>query len=129
MRWPLIWLLTAYCWFKVASGVMTVGANSAATELFPAALRATMIGWQGITAAAFSMLAQVIVAALIGPLGSVTQVIRYLALLGIPSAALFGLFIDETLGLPLEVAAKEAAWAMAKNPAKELHIGSTSAQG
>ena len=59
VTWPLAWLLAAYCWFKIASGVMTVGANSAATELFPAALRTTMIGWQGITAAAFSMLAQV----------------------------------------------------------------------
>ena len=111
VTWPLTWLLAAYCWFKIASGVMTVGANSAATELFPAGLRTTMIGWQGITAAAFSMLAQVMIAALIGPLGGLTRVIRYLALLGIPSAIIFGTFIDETRGLPLEVAAKEEAWA------------------
>jgi MFS family permease len=114
VTWPLAWLLIAYCWFKIASGVMTVGANSAATELFPAALRTTMIGWQGITAAAFSMLAQVMIAALIGPLGGLTNVIRYLALLGIPSAVIFGMFIDETRGLPLEVAAKEEAWASAR---------------
>jgi MFS family permease len=94
---------------------MTVGANSAATELFPAGLRTTMIGWQGITAAAFSMLAQILIAALIGPLGGLTNVIRYLALLGIPSAALFGMFIDETRGLPLEVASKEEAWARTNN--------------
>ena len=115
VTWPLAWLVAAYCWFKIASGVMTVGANSAATELFPAGLRTTMIGWQGITAAAFSMLAQVMIAALIGPLGGLANVIRYLALLGIPSAAIFGTFIDETRGLPLEVAAKEEAWARAKN--------------
>ena len=115
VSWPLTWLLVAYCWFKVASGVMTVGANSAATELFPAGLRTTMIGWQGITAAAFSMLAQILIAALIGPLGGLTNVIRYLALLGIPSAALFGMFIDETRGLPLEVASKEEAWARTNN--------------
>jgi len=59
-----MWLVVVYCWFKIASDVMTVGANSAATELFPAALRTTMIGAQGITAAAFSMLAQVLIAAL-----------------------------------------------------------------
>jgi MFS family permease len=111
----LMWLFAAYCWFKIASGVMTVGANSAATELFPAALRTTMIGWQGITAAAFSVLAQILIAALIGPLGGLTRVIRYLALLGIPSAIIFGMFIDETRGLPLEVAAKEDAWAAARN--------------
>ncbi len=115
VMWPLAWLTAAYCWFKIASGVMTVGANSAATELFPAGLRTTMIGWQAITAAAFSMLAQVMIAALIGPLGGLTNVIRYLALLGIPSAAIFGAFIDETRGLPLEVAAKEEAWARARN--------------
>jgi MHS family proline/betaine transporter-like MFS transporter len=114
VTWPLTWLLVAYCWFKIASAVMTVGANSAATELFPAGLRTTMIGWQTLTAAAFSMLAQVMIAALIGPLGGLTKVVRYLALLGIPSAVIFGTFIDETRGLPLEVAAKEDEWAKAK---------------
>jgi MFS family permease len=109
------WPLAAYCWFKLTSGVMTVGANSAATELLPTALRSTMIGWQGITAAAFSMLAQVLIAALIGPLGGLTIVIRYLALLGIPSAVIFGAFIDETRGLALGVAAKEDEWAAVKN--------------
>jgi MFS family permease len=110
VSWPFMWLVVVYCWFKVASDVMTVGANSAATELFPAALRTTMIGAQGITAAAFSMLAQVLIAALIGPLGGLARVIRYLALLGIPSAAIFGLFIDETRGLTLERSALEDQW-------------------
>ncbi len=110
VQWPFMWLVVVYCWFKVATDVMTVGANSAATELFPAALRTTMIGWQGITAAAFSMLAQVLIAALIGPLGGLAKVIRYFALLGIPSAIIFGLFIDETRGLTLEQAALEEQW-------------------
>jgi MFS family permease len=110
VRWPFMWLIVSYCWFKFASDVMTVGANSAATELFPAALRTTMIGWQGITAAAFAMLAQVLIAALIGPLGGLARVIRYLALLGLPSALIFGLFIDETRGLTLEQAALESKW-------------------
>ncbi|MBI3759822.1 MAG: hypothetical protein HY269_08740 [Deltaproteobacteria bacterium] len=89
---------------------MTVAANSAATELLPAALRSTMVGWQMIAGAVFSMLAQMAIAALIGPLGGLTNVVRYFALLGIPSAILFGLFIDETRGLPLDVAAKEEEW-------------------
>ena len=127
VTWPLAWLTAAYCWFKIASGVMTVGANSAATELFPAALRTTMIGWQGITAAVFSMLAQVMIAALIGTLGGLTNVIRYLAVLGIPSAAIFGAFIDETRGLPLEVAAKEEEWARFRNFRREPLMGRASA--
>ena len=110
IRLPLLFLTVAYCWFKIASGVMTVGANSAATELFPAALRTTMIGWQSMTGAAFSMLAQVLIAALIGPFGGLARVIRFLALLGIPSAIIFGLFIDETRGLTLEQAALEDKW-------------------
>ncbi len=107
---PMFFLLAAYCWFKVGSSVMTVGANAAATELFPADLRATMVGWQMITGAVFSMLAQVAIAGLIGPLGGLENVIRCFALLGIPSAILFGAFIDETRGLPLAVVSKEAQW-------------------
>jgi len=110
LTWPMIWLLVSYCWFKMASGVMTVGANSAATELFPTALRTTMMGWQAIMAAVFSMITQILIAALIGPLGGLTKAVRYFALLGIPSAIIFGLFIDETRGLSLEVAAREDAW-------------------
>ena len=126
VQWPFMWLTVVYCWFKIATDVMTVGANSAATELFPAALRTTMIGWQGITAAAFSMLAQVLIAALIGPLGGLARVIRYFALLGIPSAIIFGLFIDETRGLTLEQAALEEQWDKVRHnpppsPADGLH--------
>jgi len=108
--WAFLWLTGVYCWFKVGSSIMTVGANASATELFPAALRSTMMGWQMITGAVFSMLAQAMIAALIHPLGGLTNVIGYLALLGLPSAVIFGMFIDETRGLPLKVAAKEDEW-------------------
>jgi AAHS family benzoate transporter-like MFS transporter len=111
LTFPFLWLAVAYCWFKVASAVMTVGANSAATELFPAALRSTMVGWQMITGAVFSVIAQTAIAAFIGPLGGLTTVVRYFALLGFPSAIIYGLFLDETRGLTLEVAAKEEQWA------------------
>jgi MFS family permease len=111
LTYPFLWLAVAYCWFKIASAVMTVAANAAATELLPSALRSTMVGWQMITGAVFSMLAQMAIAALIGPLGGLTNVVRYFAVLGIPSAMLFGLFIDETRGLPLDVAAREQQWA------------------
>jgi MFS family permease len=108
---PLLWLLAGYCWFKVGSSIMTVGANSAATELLLASLRTTMVGWQMITGAIFSILAQVLIAALIGPLGGLPNVIKNFALLGIPSAIIFRIFIDETRGLPLTVASREKEWA------------------
>ena len=120
LTFPFLWLAVAYCWFKVASAVMTVAANAAATELFPAALRSTMVGWQMITGAVFSMLAQMAIAALIGPLGGLTVVVRYFALLGFPSAVIFGLFIDETRGQPLEVAALERQWAEVQEHRHEL---------
>ncbi len=60
------------------------------------------------------MVTQILIAALIGPLGGLTKVVRYFALLGIPSAVIFGLFIDETRGLSLEVAAREEAWSEAQ---------------
>jgi hypothetical protein len=56
------------------------------------------------------MLAQVLIAALIGPLNGLARVIRYFALLGIPSAIIFRFFIDETRGLTLEEAALEDQW-------------------
>ncbi len=112
---PTLWLAAAYCWFKVGSSMMTVGANAAATELLPAPLRTTMVGWQMITGAVFSVVAQVLIAALIGPMRGLTNVIKNFALLGIPSAIVFGLFIDETRGLPLEAAAREQEWAAARS--------------
>lgn len=105
-----IWLIVAYSWFKIGASAMTVGANAAATELFPAALRTTIIGWQMITSSVFTILAQIGIAALIEPLGGLTFVIRYCALLGIPSALLFRAFIDETRGMSLGDSAKEGAW-------------------
>jgi MFS family permease len=117
LTFPMIWLLAAYCWFKVGSSIMTVGANAAATELFPSGLRTTMVGWQMITGAVFTMLAQVIIAALIRPLGGLESVIRYFALLGFPSAIVFGLFVDETRGLGMDVAGKEAEWKAAHRAA------------
>lgn len=111
VTWPLVWLLIVYCWFKFGSSVMTVGANSAATELFPASLRATMIGWQGMTAAIFAMLAQLLIAVLIDPLGGLNSVVRYFALLGFPSAAIFRCFIEETRDLPIHITSREDEWA------------------
>lgn len=123
---PTLWLLAGYCWFKLASSIMTVGANSAATELLPAPLRTTMVGWQMITGAVFSILAQILIASLIGPMHGLNNVIKNFALLGIPSAVLFGLFIDETRGLSLEAAAHEEQWAQLHG-AKTLNESSNAA--
>jgi len=104
---PALWLGLGFCWFMSAVNGSMVGGNSAATELFPTALRGTMIGWFALTGAVASVSAQTAIALLAEPLGGLSVVVGYLGLLTIPSAIIFGCFIDETRGLSLEVAAGE----------------------
>ncbi|HUI25476.1 MAG TPA: MFS transporter [Candidatus Kryptonia bacterium] len=107
LAWHAGWLAIGYCAFSIAVNAATVGANSAATELFPTALRNTMVGWFALTSAIASVIAQAAIALLSGPLGGLSTVVGYLGLLAIPNAIIFGVFVDETRGLPLEVAARE----------------------
>jgi MFS family permease len=104
---PALWLGSAFCWFTVAGNGAMVGGNAAATELFPTALRSTMIGWFTLINAIGALAAQSAIALLAKPLGGLSNVVGCLATLATPSAILFGLFIEETRGLSLEVAAKE----------------------
>ncbi len=105
---PTLWLGAGFAWFTAAGNALVVGGNSAITELFPTALRGTMIGWFALIAAVASVSSQAAIAVLAGPLGGLSTVVGYLALLAIPSAVIFGLFVDETRGLSLEAASKEA---------------------
>jgi hypothetical protein len=66
-----------------------------------------MIGWFTLINAIGAVSAQSAIALLALPLGGLSNVVGYLAMLSVPSAIIFGLFIDETRGLSLEVAAKE----------------------
>ncbi len=104
---PGLWLGAGFCWLMAAINASQVGGNAAATELFPTALRGTMIGWFALVGAIGAVTAQVAIAALAGPLGGLSTVVGYLALLAIPSAIVFGLSIEETRGLTLEVASRE----------------------
>ncbi|MBI4518446.1 MAG: hypothetical protein HY699_21810 [Deltaproteobacteria bacterium] len=84
-----------------------VAGNTTATELFPTELRGTMIGWFTLINALAAVSSQTTIALLAQRLGGLSNVVGYLALLSVPSAILFGLFVDETRGLSLEVAAHE----------------------
>jgi len=105
---PALWLGAGYCWLTVAGNASMVSGNTVATELFPTVLRGTMIGWFSLIGAVGSVAAQAAIAMLAQPFGGLSNVVGYLALLGVPSAILFGLFIEETRGLSLEVAARES---------------------
>ena len=107
---PALWLGIAFACSSSAGNAAMVGANTAVTELFPTALRATMIGWFAIMGAIGSVAAQTTISLLAGPLGGLSAVVGWLAMLGVPPALLFGLVIEETRGMSLEQSAREDAF-------------------
>ena len=106
--WPLTWLAAGYFWFNVCDNGGTVGANAAATELFPTPLRGTMIGWFALMNAIGAVVSNAAVAVLANAMGGMSIVVGALSIVGIPAAIAFGMMIDETRGLSLEMAGKEA---------------------
>ncbi len=107
---PVLWLGVAFWFMSASNNVTTVASNAAVTELFPTALRGTMIGWFALVGAGGALMAETTIAALAGRWGGLSTVTGWLSLLGIPSAILFGIVIDETRGLTLEAASKEDAF-------------------
>jgi predicted MFS family arabinose efflux permease len=105
--WPALWLGAGFAWRMVMVNGLMVAANSAVTELFPTALRGTIIGWIAITNSLGALAAHSSVALLAGPLGGLSVVVGYLALFGLPGALLYAIFIDETRGMTLEAASGE----------------------
>jgi putative MFS transporter len=108
-RWELpgLWLGSGFCWFLMAVNACTVAGNSAVTELFPTVLRGTIIGWFALIGALGSVSAEAMIALLAQPLGGLSVVVGYLGLLMLPSALIWGMFVEETRGLSLEVSARE----------------------
>ena len=106
--WPALWLSAAFAWRSLMGNAVMVAANSAATELFPTALRGTIIGWFAIANALGALTSHTTVSLLAGPLGGLSVVVGYLALVGLPGAVLYAVFIDETRGMTLEAASADA---------------------
>jgi MFS family permease len=105
--WPLLWLLVAQTWFSTTGRGTVVAANSAVTELFPTALRGTIMGWLTLSVAIAAIAAQVTIAVLAKRLGGLSNVVGWISLLSIPFVIIWWLFIDETRGLSLEAASGE----------------------
>lgn len=110
-RYPVIWLGVSHCWYAALGAAGEVAGNSAVTELFPTALRSTIIGWLTLVIAFAAIASQMTIATLAGPLGGLSVVVGYLALLQIPAAIIWAIFMDETRGMTLEAAAREDAFA------------------
>jgi MFS family permease len=105
--WPALWLGAAFAWRSLMGNAVMVAANSSVTELYPTALRGTIIGWFAISNSLGALTSHTTVSLLAGPLGGLSVVVGYLALAGLPGAILFAVFIDETRGMTLEAASGE----------------------
>ncbi len=105
-----LWLCASFLFLNFVSNAATVATNASATELFPTALRGTMLGWFALIGAIGSVSAEGTVAILARRLGGASTVVGWLALLAVPTSVLFGIFIDETRGLSLDAAANENAF-------------------
>ena len=73
--WPTLWLLVAYTWFSAAGRGTLVATTFAVTELFPTALRGTIMGWLTLCVAIAAIAAQVTIAVLAKPLGGLSNVV------------------------------------------------------
>jgi len=107
---PAMWLGAAYLFMNATTNATLVASYAAITELLPTALRGTMMGWLALTSAFGSLAAESCIATLAAATGGISVMTGWLSLLGIPGALLFGMAIDETRGLSLDAAAKEAAF-------------------
>ena len=105
--YPTLWLVLAYSWFGTAGRGTIVAANTGVTELFPTALRGAIMGWLTFCVAVAAVGAQVVIALLAKSFGGLSIVVGWIALLSLPTALVWILFIDETRGLSLEAAAGE----------------------
>ncbi|MHB8384205.1 MAG: MFS transporter [Candidatus Binataceae bacterium] len=108
--YPALWLGFAFLVLNTGANALTVGGNAAFTELFPTALRATIIGWFALVGAGGALAAEATISILARHHGGIAGVTGWLSLLGIPAAIAIGFLIDETRGLPLDAAAKEQAF-------------------
>ena len=107
---PAFWLGAAFLFMNATTNATLVASYAAITELLPTALRGTMMGWLALTSAFGALSAEATIATFAAATGGISVMTGWLSLLGIPGAILFGMIIDETRGLPLEAAAKEAAF-------------------
>jgi MFS family permease len=108
--YPALWLGVAFLFMNAATNATTVATVSAVTELLPTALRGTMMGWVALTTAFGALSAEATIATFAAAAGGISVMTGWLSLVGIPGAILFGMMIDETRGLSLDIAAKETAF-------------------
>lgn len=105
----VLWLGLGLSLGAIAASGRGTANNTAGIELFPTSLRVTMMGWLALVAAVAGGCAHLLVAVLLGPLGSVAHAVALVSMLGPVSLVVFGFFIEETRGLSLEASSLEGS--------------------
>jgi putative MFS transporter len=98
----------------LGNAALTAGRAQAA-ELVPTRLRGAFFGWLSLTEASSFLLAQALAGALALALGGLAPAIVALQVLVVPALLFYLVFVPETVGLELEVAALEVAPAPASD--------------
>lgn len=92
---PLLWIAAGLALVSASMNGVTVAANTAIAELYPAGLRATIFGSLYVAGSLGRVLAHVLVAVITSSHVGVATAVGALGLLGIPSAILLALFVRD----------------------------------
>jgi hypothetical protein len=106
-EWPGVWIGLGLCASAFGAAASGTAKTTAGVELFPTSLRVTMMGYIALAGALATGLSNLLVAALVGPLGGVARAVALLSLSGVASLVVFALGVEETRGLTLDQAADE----------------------
>lgn len=104
---PGVWIGLGLCFSGLGAASSGTAKTTASVELFPTALRVTIMGFIALAGALATGLSNLLVAALVGPLGGVAHAIALLSFTGVASLVLFGYGVDETRGHNLDETAPE----------------------
>jgi hypothetical protein len=104
-----LWIGLGLCFSGLGASASGIAKSTASVELFPTPLRVTILGWIALAGAVATGGSNLLVSALIKPLGGLPHAIAVLSLSGIASLIVFGLGVEETRGLTLDDAALEPA--------------------
>ena len=108
---PGVWIGLGLCLSGLGAAASGTAKTTASVELFPTPLRVTIMGFIALAGALATGVSNLLVAALVGPLGGVAHAIALLSLTGVASLVLFGFGVDETRGHNLDETAPEPAHA------------------
>ncbi|HVU52278.1 MAG TPA: MFS transporter [Polyangia bacterium] len=102
-----LWIGLGLCLSGLGASASGMAKQTASVELFPTAERVTILGWVVLAGTIATGCSNLLVSALIGPLGGLPRAVALLSLSGVVGLIVFGLRVEETRGLSLDDAALE----------------------